>query len=259
MASTAATGVVAAARLSGAQAPASRGAAGVAQPASALWGARLPAGQRRASSSSSSSSARFPSGRRHDGVTRAIAADDGLEVDHSVDFDELQELIRLVNSSDIVEFELKNSKFEMTLKKHEALAPPPAAEASYAPSFYPGNFQQYASPPQPAPAAPAPAPAAAAPAPAATSTSAPANANSSLPRILSPMAGTFYRCPAPGEPPFVEVGAKVTKGQVICIVEAMKLLNEIESEFSGTIVEMLAVDAKPVEVNQPLFVIDPNA
>uniref|UniRef100_A0A2P2NMX5 Biotin carboxyl carrier protein of acetyl-CoA carboxylase n=1 Tax=Rhizophora mucronata TaxID=61149 RepID=A0A2P2NMX5_RHIMU len=105
--------------------------------------------------------------------------------------------------------------------------------------------------PTPAPATPTPAAAPPAPPPA------PKASTSSHPPLKCPMAGTFYRCPAPGEPPFVKVGDKVHKGQVICIIEAMKLMNEIEADHSGTIAEILVEDGKPVSVDMPLFVIAP--
>jgi len=75
--------------------------------------------------------------------------------------------------------------------------------------------------------------------------------------VKSPMIGTFYRASNPDTPPFVQVGDKVEKGQIVCIVEAMKLFNEIESEVSGTIVKVLADNATPVEYDQPLFLVDP--
>jgi acetyl-CoA carboxylase biotin carboxyl carrier protein len=76
--------------------------------------------------------------------------------------------------------------------------------------------------------------------------------------IKSPIIGTFYRKPSPDKPNFIEVGDQVSEGQVLCVVEAMKLFNEIESEFSGTIVKILVDDSSPVEFDQPLFVIDPS-
>jgi acetyl-CoA carboxylase biotin carboxyl carrier protein len=75
--------------------------------------------------------------------------------------------------------------------------------------------------------------------------------------VTSPIVGTFYRSPSPDADPYVEEGDKVKKGQVLCIVEAMKLMNEIESEVDGTIVKILAESTKPVEYGQPLFLIDP--
>lgn len=81
---------------------------------------------------------------------------------------------------------------------------------------------------------------------------------SSLIDVKSPMVGTFYSRPEPSAAPFVQVGSKVTKGQVLCIIEAMKIMNEIESEVSGTVREICVTDAHPVEFGQPLFRIDPN-
>lgn len=165
-------------------------------------------------------------------------------------------LVKLVDSRDIVELELKHLDYELVIRKKEALPPPPAP-----PSFPPPQviaqspYPAYAHPPPPAAAASAPAapPAQALPPPAAPA----ASPGLDLPRILSPMAGTFYKCPAPGEPPFLKVGDKVQKGQVICIVEAMKLMNEIEADQSGTVVEFLAEDGKPVSVDSPLLAIKP--
>lgn len=85
-----------------------------------------------------------------------------------------------------------------------------------------------------------------------------ADDNSKYITIKSPMIGTFYRRPSPDKPLFVEVGSKVKKGDVICIIEAMKLFNEIESEVSGTVVKVLVDNSSPVEFDQPLFLIDPS-
>jgi len=82
--------------------------------------------------------------------------------------------------------------------------------------------------------------------------------NSGFVEIKSPMVGTFYRAPSPDAPPFVEVGQHVSKGQVLCIIEAMKLMNQIESEISGTIEKILIDNAKPVEFGQPLFLVKPE-
>jgi acetyl-CoA carboxylase biotin carboxyl carrier protein len=76
--------------------------------------------------------------------------------------------------------------------------------------------------------------------------------------ILSPIVGTFYSSPSPDAPAFVQVGSRVSAGQTLCIVEAMKLMNEIESDVSGTIVSILANNAQPVEYNQPLFIVKPD-
>ncbi|TYJ97892.1 biotin carboxyl carrier protein of acetyl-CoA carboxylase [Cucumis melo var. makuwa] len=165
---------------------------------------------------------------------------------------QVSSLVKLVDSRDIVELQLKQLDCEVVIRKKEALPqpPPPAVgPMMYAP---PPSVAQSAPPPMPA-ALPAPASASSAP-----SSPPPAkSATSSLPTLKCPMAGTFYRSPGPGEPPFVKVGDKVQKGQVLCIIEAMKLMNEIEADRSGTIVEVLAEDGKPVSVDTPLFVIQP--
>lgn len=121
---------------------------------------------------------------------------------------------------------------------------------------------QYAT----APAAPqmmmASAPAVGTAAPAAASTApaaAPAVAPSNLTDVKSPMVGTYYGAPEPGAKPYVTVGQQIKKGQVLCIIEAMKIMNEIESEVTGTVVEMNATDAHPVEYGQVLFRVNPNA
>ncbi|XP_030472266.2 biotin carboxyl carrier protein of acetyl-CoA carboxylase, chloroplastic [Syzygium oleosum] len=161
---------------------------------------------------------------------------------------QVSNLVKLVDSRDIVELQLKQLDCELIIRKKEALPQPPAPAPSmmiHAPSPVIGP---------PAPVAPAPV-APTAPRPPPPSASKPAE--SSLPPLKCPMAGTFYRSPGPGEPPFVKKGDKVQKGQVVCIIEAMKLMNEIEADQSGTIVDVLAEDCKPVSVDTPLFVIQP--
>nr|KJB66289.1 hypothetical protein B456_010G135200 [Gossypium raimondii] len=149
--------------------------------------------------------------------------------------------------------ELKQLDCELVIRKKEALPQPPSAapvvmmQSPSQPPVMPPVPSVPALPPGQASAAPTPAP----------SLAASKSAKSSLPPFKCPMAGTFYRSPAPGEPPFVKVGDKVQKGQVLCIIEAMKLMNEIEADQSGTIVEILAEDGKAVSVDMPLFVIEP--
>ncbi|XP_060212379.1 biotin carboxyl carrier protein of acetyl-CoA carboxylase, chloroplastic-like [Lycium barbarum] len=165
---------------------------------------------------------------------------------------QVSSLVKLVDSRDVVELRLKQLDCEILIRKKEALPQPP----SPAPAQIPVSQSYHVSSVQPS-APPAPA---AAPPPIQTPAPPPAaakSADSSLPPLKSPMAGTFYRSPAPGEPAFVKVGDKVQKGQVLCIIEAMKLMNEIEADRSGTIVEVVAEDAKPVSVDTPLFVIKP--
>nr|AFK33449.1 unknown [Lotus japonicus] len=160
-------------------------------------------------------------------------------------------LVKLVDSRDIVELTLKQLDCEVTIRKREAM---PQLQSALQPAvFY--------SPPSPTmpPVVTAsnPAPAVAASTPSPSTSLAIKSAKSSHPPLKSPMAGTFYRSPAPGEPAFVKVGDKVKKGHVLCIIEAMKLMNEIEADQSGTVVDVIAEDGKSVSVDTPLFVIEP--
>lgn len=162
-------------------------------------------------------------------------------------------LVKLVDSRDIVELQLKQLDCELVIRKKEAL-PQPQIPPQYV-MMQPPNQQSFA-PSMPPPSAPAASPAPSTPA-SLPPPSPPAPSKSSLPTVKSPMAGTFYRSPAPGEPPFIKVGDKVQKGQVMCIVEAMKLMNEIESDQTGTVVDIVAEDGKPVSLDTPLFVVQP--
>lgn len=157
------------------------------------------------------------------------------------------DLVELVDSRDIVELQLKQNDCEILIRKKAALPQPPVM----APPSFPQAFVQQQLPPASAPAAPE------APAALALPPPAPSKPKSSHPPMKCPMAGTFYRSPAPGAPHFVKVGDKVQKGQVVCIIEAMKLMNEIEADQAGTIVDIVAQDGKPVSVDTPLFVIEP--
>lgn len=177
------------------------------------------------------------------GLRRAVTvkAIENKEQDESISefISQVRNLVKLVDSSDIAELSLKQLDCELLIRKKDAIAPPtsPVAPVSS------GVSQQVATPaPSPSQAPPPPKPAA---------------KSSSHPPLKSPMAGTFYRSPAPGAPPFVKVGDRVQKGQPVCIVEAMKLMNEIEADQSGIITEILAEDAKPVSVDTPLLVIHP--
>ncbi|MEO9871341.1 acetyl-CoA carboxylase biotin carboxyl carrier protein [Ekhidna sp.] len=156
---------------------------------------------------------------------------------------EIQELINFLSESGLEEVNIETENFKVSIKRsaeqHVIASAPMAA-------------------PAPVPAAAAPAPQAApAPAPAADGGSAPA-ADSNLIEIKSPMIGTFYRSANPETPSFVEVGSAVKAGDPVCIIEAMKLFNEIESEVSGKIVKVLVDNAQPVEYDQPLFLVDPS-
>jgi len=159
---------------------------------------------------------------------------------------EIQDLIKFVSKTQVCEVEIEKKDFKIIIKSSSK-----AREA-----------QQpiYVQAPAAAPAALAPAPAPAA-APAAAAPAAPAapvaKDESNLLTIKSPMIGTFYRSPGPDKDVFVNVGDTVTKGDTVCIIEAMKLFNEIESEISGKIVKVLVDDASPVEYDQPLFLVEP--
>ena len=158
---------------------------------------------------------------------------------------------RMVNDTDIVELNVNSKKFKLAVKKKEAL------EAKEKPQVI---YQQAPMGAPVAAAAPAAAPAAAAasapaPAPAAKPAAPAAPAKVDGVEIASPMAGTFYRSPAPGEPAFIKEGDTVTAGQTIGIIEAMKLMNEIEAEVSGTVVKVVAENGKPVTPGQALVVI----
>ncbi len=154
---------------------------------------------------------------------------------------QIQDLIKFVAKSGVSEVEIEQKDFKITIKTAGKKEAPVHVIAQ----------PQYA-PPLPTPAAPA-APQAAPAAPAA----APPAAESKYITVKSPMIGTFYRAAGPGKPIFVNVGDVIKPGKTICIIEAMKLFNEIESEVSGKIVKVLVDDAKPVEYDQPLFLVDP--
>lgn len=153
---------------------------------------------------------------------------------------EIQDLIKFVSKSGVSEVEIEQKDFKITIKTPVG-GSPIAAMAPMAPVA----MQMPVAAPVAAPAPQAPAPAAA-----------PAN-DSHLIEIKSPMIGTFYRSAGPDKPPFVEVGQSIKPGDKVCIIEAMKLFNEIESEISGTIVKVLVNDSSPIEYDQPLFLVEP--
>jgi len=155
-----------------------------------------------------------------------------------MDLKQIHELIKIINKSNIGEISIEDKDGKVTIKQKEE----PAVTVAAAPSH-----QVFTT------AAPAPVPAAAPAAPAA----APAPKADNLITIKSPMIGTFYRRSAPDKPILADVGAEIAPGKVVCIIEAMKLFNEIESEVKGTIVKVLVDDASPVEYDQPLFLVEP--
>jgi acetyl-CoA carboxylase biotin carboxyl carrier protein len=157
---------------------------------------------------------------------------------------QIQDLIKFVSKSGVSEVEIEQKDFKITIK-----TPAGRKDAPVQVIAQPLPVTQPTALPAAAPAAAAPAAAPAAPAPA---------ADSKYITIKAPMIGTFYRAAGPGKPIFVNVGDEVKPGKTICIIEAMKLFNEIESEVSGKIVKVLVDDAKPVEYDQPLFLVDPS-
>lgn len=160
-----------------------------------------------------------------------------------MEFKQIQELIKAINKSNIEKLKIKDGEFELTIRQH-------SNQEAHVVAYAPQPMMHAAPAPQPTPEVAAPAPAAA---PAATEAAAPANTII----IKSPMIGTFYRSPSPDKPAFANVGDDVSPGKVVCIIEAMKLFNEIESEVSGKIVKVLVDDATPVEYDQPLFLVEP--
>jgi len=161
-----------------------------------------------------------------------------------MDFKQIQELIKMINKSNIGELTVEQKDFRLTIKQKEEqitqVVSAPMPTMPIQPQI------QHNPPPPPAQ-------------PAATEKPKPQTESSAenFVTIKSPMIGTFYRRSGPDKPAFVEVGDEVAPGKVVCIIEAMKLFNEIESEIAGKIVKVLAEDASPVEYDQPLFLVEP--
>ena len=159
-----------------------------------------------------------------------------------MDLKEIQNLIKFVSNSGVAEVKLETGDIKITIRTTLEGNTPDITYVQQAP-------MQQALPQAPVQQVQAPA----------TPTAAPvADENSKYITIKSPMIGTFYRKPAPDKPAFVEVGSSIGKGDVLCVVEAMKLFNEIEAEISGKIVKILVDDMSPVEFDQPLFLVDPS-
>jgi len=148
-----------------------------------------------------------------------------------MDIRKVKKLIELLEASDVAEIEIKEGEEAVRISRSSTITPAP--------------IQYQAAPP------PAPAPA---PAPAAAQAETPASTTKGT-AIQSPMVGTFYRAPSPSSPPFVEVGTHVKVGDVVCIVEAMKMMNQIEADHSGVVEAILVEDGEPVEFDQPLITI----
>ncbi len=153
-----------------------------------------------------------------------------------MDIRKVKKLIELLEESDVAEIEIHEGEESVRISRNSSL---PAAMAM------PAIMPQVSAAAPVAPAATAP----------------PAAAEESAPELVghavrSPMVGTFYRSPSPGSKPFVEVGQQVSAGDTLCIIEAMKILNQIESDKTGTVKQILVENGEPVEYNEPLFIID---
>lgn len=172
-----------------------------------------------------------------------------------MNFKEIQELIKLINKSNLTEFKMKDGDFEVTVRTKRYHKANNTAQTPAQQPYIPIPTATTFAPPPPTStpiskegktteATPQAAPAS-------------DNASSNYIEIKSPIVGTFYRAASPDKPPYVKVGDTIDVGSVVCIVEAMKLFNEIESEVSGKIVKVMIEDASPVEYDQVLYLVDP--
>jgi len=160
-----------------------------------------------------------------------------------LDHDQLHKLLALLGDSDIQELRLEGDDFRLEVRRN---LPGLAAQVIQAPVVPAVPAGIPASTPAPVASVPSPPPPAA------------AAVRSDLLEITAPMVATFYRAPSPGDPPFVEVGSRISSGQTVCILEAMKLMNELESEVSGEVVEILVENGTPVEFGQVLMRVKPG-
>lgn len=174
----------------------------------------------------------------------------------SLSYKEIQELIKLVNKSNLTEFKMKDGEFQLSIrtKKFGKVR----SQQIIQPQQQIVPVQTPMAPMQVPAAVPASAPAKAKPAEAAAENGGNTADEENYLEVKSPMVGTFYRSPSPDKPSYIKPGQQIEVGDVVCIVEAMKLFNEIESEVSGRIVDILVEDASPVEYDQVLFRVDPN-
>ncbi len=167
---------------------------------------------------------------------------------------EIQDLIKFVARSGVSEVEIEQKDFKITIKSESVSkrkGRPEYTQDQMMQMAMAHPMQQMQMPVQAPAPAPAAAPVAAAPAPA------PVAEDSKYVTVKSPMIGTFYRSPSPDKPAFINVGDSIKAGDVVCIIEAMKLFNEIESEVAGKVIKVLVDDNSPVEYDQPLYLIDP--
>jgi acetyl-CoA carboxylase biotin carboxyl carrier protein len=162
-----------------------------------------------------------------------------------MDIKEIQSLIRFVAKSGASEVKLETEDIKITIKTGPTGTSPEATIVQQIPMAQPMTAPVMQTAPSEAPAAP-------------QKPADEADEDSKYIAIKSPIIGTFYRKPSPDKPAFVEVGDTIAKGDVLCVIEAMKLFNDIESEVSGKIVKVLVEDSSPVEFDQPLFLVDPS-
>ncbi len=142
-----------------------------------------------------------------------------------MEFEDLKEIIELLKETDITELQLEKDGTKVKIKRERILSPVEVPVQKFG-SLYEKSTSEIEE-------------------------------EARLITVTSPIVGTFYQAPSPESPPFVEVGSRVKKGQVVCIIEAMKLMNEIESEFDGVIVKILVENGQPVEYGEPLFLLEP--
>ncbi len=148
----------------------------------------------------------------------------------SINFQELRELIAAIANTDVVELNLKNADFELAVKKNPGVVTTVVSTSTAPPSVMVSAID----------------------------VAAPATVDKKWVEVKSPMVGTFYRAPAPDEPSFAAVGDRIAVGQTVCIIEAMKLMNELEAEISGQVMEILVENGQPVEFGQILMYVNPG-
>ena len=167
----------------------------------------------------------------------------------SVDFQQLRELLSAIAKTDITELTLKSDDFELIVKKNSVISTQ---------GFVPVAQPVVTTPPQTPEIANMVAVTTVSPSEPTTPTPPPNAEQQKWVEVTSPMVGTFYRAPSPDEPPFVDVGERISKGDTVCIIEAMKLMNDIEAEVSGEIMEILVQNGEPVEFGQALMRVNPE-
>ena len=176
----------------------------------------------------------------------------------TLDFNQLRELLTAIAQTDIAELTLKSADFELTVRKGIPTATPFSPSLSSPSVSVPPGVVATPTEAVVIPTVPTSPPLVAKDTTSAPPAMTPPAVDPKWVEVKSPMVGTFYRSPSPDEPPYVDVGDRIRVGQTICIIEAMKLMNEIESEVSGQVMEVLVQNGEPVEYDQPLMRINPG-